>query len=393
MTWNPQIAANRYYKRIVSGTFKRTNINPSKYKAYLTTEQLKEIKKVVEKNKLLCSKVPCRSDFGKKRTAKASNEPEPEFDKTKYTIKYLQYLLRNNPNDKITQSTKEKHAKIISSLLKFFEVTTLVELFEKYSKEEILQRLTDKYASALNIIGVINILIQDITPEVGKHVGKDIIDFFKFSKAPLKASETLRNKERIAQDDTDYKKIYDDIVKREEQLRKTKYATMVHLFNVLHLKGIFDNQGKLKMIPRGYYKKVQIIDDDAKSNDTENFYNKKTGKIIINDLKTKNHFRFKYIFDKDVKKLIDVSLDRLPRDYLITNNQGELLTDTGYSNLHKSALTIGNRDYRKIMETKVVYDFDVSRVDASLASAHTIDSQENSYLLKQQLPKKKQKKT
>eukprot|EP00965_Chrysotila_dentata_P143981 4755766-Pleurochrysis_carterae.AAC.1 len=99
----------------------------ARYRPHLTDEQIKDIEHLNKKRKEKCSKEYCCSDAGKKRK-KTTNMTTEE-------------LLLNNPDSKIRQTTKRKHVSQYRGLLATFKVSSIEEMLEAFSKEEIKETI------------------------------------------------------------------------------------------------------------------------------------------------------------------------------------------------------------------------------------------------------------
>ena len=62
---------------------------------------------------------------------------------------------------------------------------------------------------------------------------------------------------------------------------------------------------------------VRVSDKNAAEGNT---YNRRTGKLIIREFKTSNHFKpYEFKLSREEKDMINVSLEVRPRQFLITN--------------------------------------------------------------------------
>eukprot|EP00965_Chrysotila_dentata_P018030 598873-Pleurochrysis_carterae.AAC.1 len=66
------------------------------------------------------------------------------------------------------------------------------------------------------------------------------------------------------------------------------------------------------MIPRSYFNAVKIVETGTQTNKTENFYVTSEGRLIINDHKTSNIYKYSYVLPKDIQTVINKSLEDQP---------------------------------------------------------------------------------
>ena len=65
------------------------------------------------------------------------------------------------------------------------------------------------------------------------------------------------------------------------------------------------------------------MDDDKDMNQVDNFYNYKTGRLLLNDYKTSAIYEpYDVVFSKYVRDAISESLKQKPREYLIEKQEG-----------------------------------------------------------------------
>eukprot|EP00965_Chrysotila_dentata_P191493 6174566-Pleurochrysis_carterae.AAC.1 len=187
----------------------------ARHRPHLTTdEQVKDIEHINKKCKEMCSKEYCRSNAGKKRKTSKLTTNE---------------LLLNNPDTEIRQTTKSKHVSQYLGLLTTFKVTSIEELLEAFSKEEIKGTIMEKYADPLRYLGLVWLIIMDLKP----HLNKDgLAEYLKDEKTTARDEASLKANKKREEDNTDYQALYDKLMARTPPTR-----IMENLIFLLYTKG------------------------------------------------------------------------------------------------------------------------------------------------------------
>jgi hypothetical protein len=102
--------------------------------------------------------------------------------------------------------------------------------------------------------------------------------------------------------------------KNELQLRSKSPGTVQHALAVMYTIGVYTKDlSKLNeptFIPRLDYDDVRLVDDDSQINTTAKakWYNMKTGRLLINDLKTDRFYTYNYTLNNTAKRYINTYL-------------------------------------------------------------------------------------
>eukprot|EP00965_Chrysotila_dentata_P011369 371169-Pleurochrysis_carterae.AAC.1 len=140
------------------------------------------------------------------------------------------------------------------------------------------------------------------------------------------------------------------------------------------------------MIPRSYFNAVRIINDKSDSNPTENFYVVNDSLLIINDHKTSNVYKYKYIIPDYIAMYIRTSLENLPRRWLISKKDGTQYTSSALSSLVARVLGgLSINEYRHTIEN-VFIDKGVHPIPLARAMGHSVDTQLKHYLARGKKP-------
>lgn len=296
--------AMKAYNKVIKGEVKQMKPDTlEKYKPFYTEEQIQTLTDI--------------------------NKPKPVEDN-------LINKLRNNPNETITQSTKNKHAFQLSGLLKTFGVKTFEELISTRSKEEIVQTIRDVYTAPTTYINLFLIIFKHIAPELGN---EEDIKFYESQKSVSNNEAIVNSFEARSNDLTDYEKLYLDLMEKKPN------SLLSELILMLYRDATHDDKGDLKMVPRNYFHSV-VIGDDL----TVNSYNPETGVINIVDFKTSKNFKYNYVLPKKVQEFIKQTLINSPRIYLVSKGGKHHYSEQTLSTFVRDTLGMNIITYRKVME-------------------------------------------
>jgi hypothetical protein len=151
---------------------------------------------------------------------------------------------------------------------------------------------------------------------------------------------------------------------------------------VMYTIGVYKDLAKLNdptFIPRLDYDDVRLVDDDSKIDSTAKakWYNLKTGRLVINDLKTDRFYTYDYKLNDIAKRHIDMYL-------LKTKKKAEdrlfNLSSKKLPEAVKNAIGVGNRQYRKIFQNVYHKVFKVKIEQMSNPMGHDVDTAINTYM-------------
>eukprot|EP00965_Chrysotila_dentata_P145570 4808630-Pleurochrysis_carterae.AAC.1 len=153
---------------------------------------------------------------------------------------------------------------------------------------------------------------------------------------------------------------------------------MENLLYLPYTKGIYDVDGKLTMIPRSYFNAVQIVEIGSQTNKSDNFYVTSEGRLIINDHKTSNVYKYSYVLPKEVQAAIHKSLKDQPREWLISKADGDRYTLSALSSLVGRVL--GGMPVNCHTMENVFMDRNMPAAPLARAMGHSVDTQIKHYL-------------
>ena len=383
-SWTESASANRAYKRVILGDYK--SMSPKtleKFKGYYTAEQISEIEEINKKHKEKCSKQKCRSDANKPRKKPAeqasSSTPESEL-KTDYTIDEIKQIVLNDPSTSRIPSTKHKHSHSIGGLRRTFKSNSFTDILMNNTNEVIFDALKEANKKSMdNVLGAILLVVEDLVPQLGAMLGKDRlkeIRKMKDSKDRQYKAQSYQKQIEKGKLNINYTEYFDELTQLNKKLEETEPGSEKYLINSLFVLGIYNDSGDLTMIPRlHYFKNVKLVNNDKDMNDTGNFYNTKTGRLLLNNYKTvKTYGPYDYTLPKKVRQIINDSLQKNPREYLI-----EPYSDNVYKRKVDNAVPKGNQHYREYLSNfffRQGYEADV----LSPVMAHDVSTAYKSYL-------------
>lgn len=384
MTYSQKQNAYRVYRRLLKGETGYIK-DPSKYKDYLTTEEYEDLLKMNQKKRRELDLKGYRKDKGQIRPQSRAGGKQ-YYHKT-YNRENIVNLLKRNPDGKIVDSTREKDSRNIVGIFNLFNTDNMAEIIETNTAEQILDKLKSKYKGGLiSVLQSFMKLIEDLSPQLAKKFGKDNIDYMRKALNRLKEEKTQKNFEDREADTNDYTKMFEELTNKEEDYAKKTPYTQEHLILALYSKNIIDSEGKIALIPRSYFAKVRVLHTrDAEHHQIGDFedgnsYNPNTKRLKITQFKTGKRFSYDFVVNTYMANLIKKSLEKEPRDYLLTGadktkpiNEKTLLKKinklTGY----------GINNLRRILENSVLKTNKFNKVDVATAAGHSVAIAEQNY--------------
>lgn len=295
---------------------------------------------------------------------------------TIFTKKEVYYLLENFVENKITLKNYKSR---VNALLKLFNIKD--EKFSHIFKDitilydKIITQYNDPtpyFAFLLYILGKSKKLLDCIP--------SNSFDILKKHFTNFKNKQTVKQlKDR--RDDLDYERVYKSIFKTESNYKDEDYASMRHVITVMYTHALYDKNNIIHMNPRNYFHSIHLIVSDKQLNDTENFYNTKTGRLILNNYKTAGIYEpYDIIMSPRVQKIINDSINLKSRNYLIVKEDGGIMASNSLSEMVKRIFGYTIDTIRKSIAS---YEINVKKSDRehlAFVSRHTILTQEVSYL-------------
>jgi hypothetical protein len=189
-------------------------------------------------------------------------------------------------------------------------------------------------------------------------------------------------KERKETTGIDYVSEFLQMFKNEMELRKKSAGSVAHALAVLYTIGVYKDLSKLNeptFIPRLDYDDITLVDDDSEIDTTKkkNFYNMKTARLVMGDLKTDRFYTYDYILNATAKTYLNMYLTKSKKkvgDKMFT------LKSTQMSTAVKKAIGIGNREFRRAFQNIYHKVFKVKIENMSNPMGHDLETANSVYL-------------
>jgi len=180
----------------------------------------------------------------------------------------------------------------------------------------------------------------------------------------------------------DYVPEFLQMFKNEMELRKKSPGSVQHALAVMYTIGVYKDLSKLNeptFIPRLDYDDVTLVDDDSEIDKTnkKNFYNMKTGRLVMGDLKTDRFYVYDYILNPTTQKYLNMYLAKSKKkvgDKMFKLSSNKMSSDV------KKAIGIGNREYRRAFQNIYHKVFKVAIEKMSAPMAHDVTTANNIYM-------------
>ena len=197
-------------------------------------------------------------------------------------------------------------------------------------------------------------------------------------------SQLVKSSNNTRKEETgiDHVPAFINMFKNELELRAKSPGTVQHALAVMYTIGVYKDLSKLNeptFIPRLDYDEVRLVDDDSQIDSTTKakWYNMKTGRLLINDLKTDRFYTYNYTLNDTAKWYINTYLAKTKK------KAGDKLFNLSSKKMPeavKQAIGVGNREYRKAFQN--VYDkvFNIAIEKMSAPMGHDVDTAQNTYM-------------
>jgi hypothetical protein len=286
--------------------------------------------------------------------------------------------VETHTNRMATASTYKSKA---NALMRLFEIDTGVfsDIFEKQADADIVRTIKDKYLCPVGYIGFL-LWLREHNHKMGSILTEERASFYKEHFDLEKDKNTVRLIE-ARNADTSYAGIYKSAFEAERNLSDTQYGSMNHLIATMYSTALYNEYGVIHMNPRNYFVKVRLIRDDAEIDVHDNFFNTVTGRMVINDFKTAGIYKpYDVRVPQSVLRVVESSLAKLPREYLITRSDGKLYTPSGLSEKVSRVMGYNIDTLRKAIESYEIHVKRTCRLHMAFVSRHSVSTQDLSYV-------------
>jgi hypothetical protein len=254
-----------------------------------------------------------------------------------------------------------------------------------FTDDEIAEILTTAYPNVKTRIKQFQ-FIPKLRNIMGEPFRKFLTDarYQSWDRKQNNVSQLVKSSNNTRKEETgiDHVPAFVNMFKNELHLRTISPGTVQHALAVVYTIGVYKDLSKLEeptFIPRLDYDEVRLVDDDSQIDSTKKakWYNLKTGRLLINDLKTDRFYTYDYKLNDTAKRQIDIYLTKTKK------KAGDKLFNLSSKKLPeavKQAIGVGNREYRKAWQNVYHKVFKVKIEQMSNPMGHDVDTAINTYM-------------
>ena len=268
-----------------------------------------------------------------------------------------------------------------NALMRLFEIDTGVfsDIFKKETDADIVGIIKTKYMCPVGYIGFL-LWLREHNDKMRTLLSDERVSFYKEQFDLEKDINTVKLIE-ARNADSSYVSIYESAFEAERILSETQYGSMNHLIATMYSTALYNEYGVVHMNPRNYFVNVRLVRDDAAMNIHDNFFNTVTGRMVINDFKTAGIYKpYDVRVPQSVLRVVESSLAKLPREYLISRNDGRMYTPSGMSDKVSRVMGYNIDTLRKAMESYEIHVKRTCRLHMAFVSRHSVATQDLSYV-------------
>jgi len=375
-----QINKNRLLNRIKSG--KQKGLQRAKLELYDWTDE-----EYAFLEPLVNEKVVKKTTTTKPRAVETQQEEqESDTEQTVFTKDQFESALMTDTKT-VTDGSKNQWRIVYRNYQRLFDFSddNFTDFLNVFTDDEIAEILTTAYPNVKTRIKQFQ-FIPKLRNIMGDPFQKFLTDarYKIWDKKQNQVSQLVKSVNNTNKEETgiDYAPIFVNMFKQELQLRSKSPGTVQHALAVMYTIGVYKNISKLDdptFIPRLDYDDVRLVDDDSQIDLTTKakWFNMKSGRLVVNDLKTDRFYTYDYTLNDTAKKYINI--------YLIKTKKkaGDKLFNLSTKKMPeavKKSIGVGNREYRKAFQNVYHKVFKVKIEQMSDAMAHDVDTAINTYM-------------
>jgi len=373
-----QINKNRLLSRIKSG--KQRGLQRAKLELYDWSDE-----EVSFLTPLVNEKV-VKKTTAKPRAVVTQQEDESDTEQTVFTKDQFETAILADTKT-VTTGSKDQWRIVYRNYKRLFDFNdeNFTDFLNVFTDDEIAEILTTAYPNVKT-----RIKQYQFIPKLRNIMGEPFKKFLTepryriWDRLQNNVSQLVKssNNTRKEETGTDHVPAFVNMFKNELQLRSKSPGTVQHALAVMYTIGVYKDLSKLNdptFIPRLDYDDVRLVDDDSEINTTTKakWYNLKTGRLLINDLKTDRFYTYDYNLNNTAKKYIDMYLLKTKK------KAGEKLFNLSTKKMPeavKKAIGVGNREYRKAFQNVYHKVFKVKIEQMSNPMGHDVDTAINTYM-------------
>ena len=318
------------------------------------------------------------------KVIRGKSKPKPA-KQTIFTRDEFESALMTDP--KTADTSKKQWGVVYNNFKRLFEFSddNFTDFLNVFTDDEIEEILTTAYPNVKTRIKQMQFI-----PKLYNILGEPFKKFLTeprykiFDRKQNEVAQLVKAGNNTQQEETgvDYVPAFVNIFKQELQLRANSLGTVQHALAVMYTIGVYKDLAKLNdptFIPRLDYDDVRLVDNDSEINTTTKakWYNMKTGRLLINDLKTDRFYTYDFKLNDTSKRYIDMYLLRTKKKV------GDKLFNLSSKKMPaavKQAIGVGNREYRKAWQNVYHKVFKVKIEQMSNPMGHDVDTALNTYM-------------
>jgi hypothetical protein len=376
-----QINKNRLLNRIKSG--KQKGLQRAKLELYDWTDE-----EYAFLEDLVNEKVVKKTTTAKPRRVVTQQEEEESVDteQTVFTKDEFESALLADTKA-VTDGSKTQWRIVYRNYKRLFDFNdeNFTDFLNVFTDDEIEEILRTAYPNPKTLIKQMQ-FIPKLYNILGDPFQKFLTDarYKIWDRKQNQVSQEVKagNNTRKEQTGIDHVPAFVNMFKNELQLRSKSPGTVQHALAVMYTIGVYKDLSKLNdptFIPRLDYDDVRLVDDESQIDLTAKakWYNLKTGRLLINDLKTDRFYTYDYNLNNTAKRQIDLYLTKTKKKV------GEKLFNLSTKKMPeavKKSIGIGNRQYRKMFQNVYHKVFKVKIEQMSNPMGHDVDTAINTYM-------------
>ena len=369
------INKNRLLNRIRSG--KQKGIQRAKFALYDWTEDESDFLEPLINEKVTRNATTVEAE---------STVPRVAVEQTVFNIDQFEAALLADTKT-ATAGSKSQWRTVYRIFKRLFEFedSNWSDFLKRFSDDEIAEILTIAYGNVKTRIKQFQFI-----PKLYNIMGAGFRQFL--TEARYKVWDRKQNdvgqlvkastKTRKETTGVDYVPQFIKMFKNELELRAKFPGTVQHALAVMYTIAVYKDLSKLTeptFIPRLDFDDVTLVDEDSQIDTTKkkNFYNMKTGRLVMNDLKTDRFYVYDYILNPTTQKYLNIYLTKSKKkvgDKIFTLSSTKMSSDV------KKAIGIGNREFRKAFQNIYQKVFKIAIEKMSTPMAHDVDTAQNTYI-------------
>jgi len=374
-----QINKNRLLNRIKSG--KQKGLQRAKLELYNWSDE-----EYAFLEPLVNEKVVKKTTAEPRRVETQQEEQESDTEQTVFTKEQFESALMADTKT-VTAGSKNQWRIVYRNYQRLFDFSddNFTNFLNVFTDDEIAEILTTAYPNVKTRIKQFQ-YIPKLRNIMGEPFQKFLTDarYKIWDRKQNEVSQLVKSSNNTRKEETgiDHVPAFINMFKNELQLRSKSPGTVQHALAVVYTIGVYKNISKLDdptFIPRLDYDDVRLVDDDSQIDSTTKakWYNLKTGRLLINDLKTDRFYTYDYTLNDTAKKYIDMYLLKTKK------KAGEKLFNLSTKKMPeavKKSIGVGNREYRKAFQNVYHKVFKVKIEQMSNPMGHDVDTAINTYM-------------